>query len=71
MEIEMSADTMQMMVDDWLFDHADEVDDLVLDGKPRYDEDLASWVQDAHDSTNSYLLIAHCGSIDIEYSGTF
>lgn len=65
----MSADTMEMMVADWIFDHAEEMDDLVLDGKPRYDEDLATWVQDAHDSTNAYLLVANGGNINIEYSG--
>lgn len=62
--------TMGDMVSDWLFDHAEEAADLVLDGAPWYDPQLAAWRQDAHDSTSTYALVDNHGSIDIQYVGT-
>ncbi len=67
---EMNLDMMDMMVSDWLFDHQEEMSDLVLDGRPYYDEVLSAWRQDAHDSTTTYVLVDNNGSIDIEYVGT-
>ena len=67
---EMNADMMDMMVSDWLFDHQEEMADLVLDGKPYYDEGLSAWVQECHDITTTYVLVDNNGSIDIEYVGT-
>lgn len=67
---EMDADMMSMMVEDWMFDHQEEMADLVLDGKPYYSEDYEAWVQYAHDSTTTYALVDCNGSIDIQYVGT-
>lgn len=64
------ADTMEMMVSDWLFDHQEEMADLTLDGDPYYDEERDAWVQDAHDDRTTYVLIDCGGSIDIHYLGT-
>lgn len=61
---------MKMMVSDWLFDHRDEMSDLILDGTPYYSEDYSAWAQDAHDSTTTYVLVAYDGNVDIQYVGT-
>lgn len=50
----MNADTMEMMVDDFIADHAEEMEDIVLDGKAYYSEDLDCWCMDAHDGTTDY-----------------
>ena len=68
-ESEIDADMMRIMVGDYLADHGDELEDLVLDGGPRYDGDLETWVQDAHDSDAVYLLVAVGGNIRVEYMG--
>lgn len=65
------AEMMQVMVADWMSDNADEMEDLVLDGKPYYDEELSTWVQECHDSGTACLLVDHDGSISIEYVGAF
>lgn len=68
---EMDADMMESMVSDWLFDHQDEMADLVLDGAPYFRDDISAWVQDAHDDRTAYILVDNNGSIDIQYVGTF
>lgn len=56
---EMSRDTMDTMVRDWLADNAEEMADLVVDyGSIRYDEDEEEWVADARDDNTSYTLKA-------------
>lgn len=67
---EMDTDMMEMMVEDWMFEHQDEMSDLVLDGEPYYDNELSAWRQDAHDTSTSYALIEANGNISIEYMGT-
>ncbi len=66
----MDAEMMEMMVADWMSDNADEMEDIVLDGEPYYDEELGAWAQDAHDSTTTYVLVEDNGNIRIEYVGT-
>lgn len=61
---------MQIMIDDWMSDNAGEMEDLVLDGEPYYDEELSAWVQECHDSDTTYCLVDRNGSISIEYAGT-
>lgn len=61
---------MNMMVEDWMSDHQEEMADLVLNGTPYYDEDLSAWVQECHDSTTACVLVAYDGNVDIQYVGT-
>ena len=67
---DMDESMMVSMVRDWLADNADEMADLELDGDPYYDDDLSAWVQDAHDETADYSLIAEDGSVRVEYVGS-
>lgn len=67
---EMNAEMMGEMVEDWMFDHQEEMADLVLDGKPYYDDELTAWVQECHDNTTTYVLVDYNGSLDIQYVGT-
>lgn len=67
---EMDAEMMHSMVLDWLHDHDDEMEDLVLDGKPYIDETIHLWRQDAHDEKCTYALTAFDGMINIDYVGS-
>lgn len=61
----MNEELMEIMVADFIADHFDEMEDLILDGKPYYDAELEQWVQDAHDNKNTYTLANIDGSIEI------
>lgn len=64
---------VDIMVTDFLADHADDYadDPLVLDGELVYDDDCGEYVQPCHDSVTAYLLVPHAdGMITIEYDGT-
>jgi hypothetical protein len=66
----MDADMMEMMVNDWLADNADEMEGLNLIGKPYYSAYLDCWCQDAEDDEHIYILTAEAdGNIRINYSG--
>lgn len=66
----MTANLMDIMVQDWLAENADEMEDLVLDGEPFYSTDLRHWVQLCHDENTDYTLDAEGGEIHINYAGT-
>lgn len=57
------------MVNDWLADRADEMENLELDGT-EYNADSNRWVTVAHDDKATYALIADGGNIRIEYIGS-
>ena len=64
-----TADDFALMVNDWIFNEAPMMDDLVLDCDPYYDDGF--WQQLAHDDKCYYLLVADAdGCIDIHYFGT-
>lgn len=66
-----TADDFALMVDDWRFNAAPEMDDVVLDGDPYYDDDYGIWQQYAHDDKCDYVLVADAeGCIYIEYLST-
>lgn len=68
---ESVTEDIELMIEDWYFDHKDEMPDLVIaDDSIRYDADDHEWVCDAEDSENTYLLTAIDGNIQIVYCGS-
>lgn len=51
----MNAEMMEIMVNDWMADYADEMEDLILDGNAYYNEELSCWCMDAHDNERDYI----------------
>jgi len=50
-------DTFQAMIEDWQADHAEEMEDLVVDFDGiEFDDDARRWVATAHDAKASYSL---------------
>lgn len=69
-EENMDKDMMDIMVQDWLADHAPECDTLVFDGDAYCDSD-GQWVQPCHDGKTDYYLVACSGgNIELHYGGT-
>lgn len=63
-------DTFEVMVQDWLADNAEEMDDLRLTGEPHIGED-GCWMQEAETVMHTYTLVALTdGNIHLRYTGT-
>lgn len=64
----MDEEMMEIMVDDWLADNAEEMADLKLVGEPYFNNDLDCWCQDAEDADHDYTLTAgEDGNIRINF----
>lgn len=56
---------MMNEVQDFLADHYDDDDPLVLDGEPYVNDGTGAWTQNAHDSGHNYTLVDYDGNIQI------
>jgi hypothetical protein len=73
--VETSREMMEIMLDDWVADHAadepNEMENVVIDRDTiHYNEDDGLWECDAHDDRYAYTMYAYDGDICIEYSGS-
>lgn len=69
MDIPMDDDEMTLMVQDWLSDHAGEMDDLIIDWDTVGFDLEHGWRIFAHDKECTYVLIQRNGCVYIHYSG--
>ncbi len=60
----MSTDMMEIMVSDWMTDHADEMSDLTVD-LASICEQSGVWMCSASCGSVDYTLVAHDGDIAI------
>jgi hypothetical protein len=67
----MNKEQMESMLDDWIADHAGEMEDLLIDRETIcYNPDIGLWCCEAHDHKHTYTMVACNGDIYIEYHGT-
>lgn len=71
--VEIDREEFEIMVSDYMADHAGDPDwaedPICLDGEPYYDEDLASWTQDAQTEKHAFQLLPYGGEIFLLYAG--
>lgn len=65
----IDKDLFAIMINDWMADNAEEMQDLTI-GEP-YQTDEGEWVADAYDQKCTYLLTSDSdGYIRMDYIGT-
>lgn len=69
MEVLMDDDEMMLMVQDWLSDHADEMDGLIIDWDTVGFDLEHGWRIFAYGKECAYVLVQRNGCVYIHYSG--